>query len=155
MSWEDFEWPNLSPGFPVPEPLRQQPPKPRVPGDIEARVAHAEHRRSLLVHLCLGLGTLFFAGGLVIFTRVGVAPATAVAWALLGFGLLALFPLAALVALVIGPTWQQRQEHWQLLHWQSERRRWLNGERERYLASLPPSSRQAFRDVLGVGHGIQ
>jgi hypothetical protein len=70
---------------------------------------------------------------------------------LLALGLLFLFPVAALLALVSGPFWWQRQDHWRLLHWQSAYRSWLAGERERYLASLAPQVRETVRQILASG----
>ncbi len=148
MSWTDLNWPNLSPKFKVPEPALRPPPKPHVQDDIERRVAHAERLRHHLVILCLGLATVCFVTGLLLYAGIGDVHATRPALLLLAVGLLTAFPLAALLALIFGPRWWQRQQHWQLLRWRQLHEVWVARERERYVASLPPRVRTEFRHVV-------
>jgi len=128
---------------------RRPPERPAVPAGIGVDIARAERRRKRLVLLCLWTGGLIFAAGILVQPPVGGGlRATPVDLGLLALGLLFLFPVAALIALISGPFWGQRQDHWRLLHWQSAYRTWLTGERERYLASLAPAARETFRQIL-------
>ncbi|HLZ23328.1 MAG TPA: hypothetical protein VKQ30_14515 [Ktedonobacterales bacterium] len=91
-----------------------------IPPDIGDRVRAAERRRALGVKLCVLAGVCLVAGGLAVYV---VAPHSAVsahtapraALLLIGAGLVVTFPFAALLALLLGPTWRQRQQHWQSL----------------------------------------
>jgi hypothetical protein len=61
---------------------------------------------------------------------------------------LIVFALAAYLAWAFGPTWEQRQQHWAVLRWEGEMRRWRDRERERYLLALAPRERERFRRAL-------
>jgi hypothetical protein len=149
MSWEDFEWPDLSSSFPTPQPGRRPPRRPAVPSGIGADIAHAERRRKRLVLLCLWTGMLVFAAGVLVYSPVGEGRVSAtLGLCLLALGLLLLFPVAALLALWLGPHWRQRQDHWSLLHWQSAHWNWLADERKRYLELLSPQAREALQGIL-------
>lgn len=87
------------------------------PPDIGARVRAAERRRAIGVKLCVLTGACLVAAGLATYaiaSHRGAAPLATLI--LLALGLLVAFPLAALLALLLGPTWEQRQQHWQSLH---------------------------------------
>ena len=149
MSWDDLEWPDLSPRFPTPLPSRRPPERPAVPARIGVDIAHAERRRKHLVLLCLWTGLAVFVAGILLQSPgIGEHTSTPLGLGLLALGLLILFPVAALLALISGPFWRQRQDHWRLLHWQSAYLSWLTGERERYLASLSPQARETLRPML-------
>jgi hypothetical protein len=149
MSWDDLEWPDLSPRFPTPLASRRPPERPTVPARIGVDIANAEKGRKHLVLLCLWIGlAIFFAGILLQSPVVGEHTSTPLGLGLLALGMLVLFPVAALLALIRGPFWRQRQDHWRLLHWQSTYLSWLIGERERYLASLSPEARETLRQIL-------
>jgi hypothetical protein len=120
-----------------------------VPAGIGVDIATAERRRKRLVLLCLWIGLLIFVAGILLQPPVGGEHRSSLlGLGLLALGLLVLFPVAALLALISGPLWGQRQDHWRLLHWQSAYLSWLYGERERYLASLSPEAREALRQIL-------
>jgi hypothetical protein len=149
MSWEDFEWPDLSPRFPTPLASRRPPERPAVPAGIGMDITNAERRRKRLVLLCLWTGLLIFVAGIILQSLVGGEHrSTPLGLGMLALGMLVLFPVAALLALISGPFWGQRQDHWRLLHWQSAYLSWLTGERERYLASLSPQARETLRQIL-------
>jgi hypothetical protein len=149
MSWEDFEWPDLSPRFPTPLASRRPPERPVVPAGIGVDIANAERRRKRLVLLCLWTGLLIFVAGILLQPPAGGGHrSTPLGLGLLTLGLLLLFPVAALLAFISGPFWGQRQDHWRLLHWQSAYLSWLTGERDRYLASLAPEDRETLRQIL-------
>jgi hypothetical protein len=102
-----------------------------------------------VVLLCLWTGLLIFVAGILLQPSVGGGQSsTPLGLGLLALGLLLLFPVAALLALISGPFWVQRQDHWRLVHWQSAYMSWLTGERERYLASLGPGARETLRQIL-------
>ncbi len=124
MSWEDDEWPDLSPEFPVLRPTQRLPERPEIPADIGAIIARAEYRRKQMVRICLGVGIVVFAAGLLLYRGIGLSPASGASLALLAVGLVVSFPLAALLALLFGPSWRQRQDHWQLHYWYRDRRNW-------------------------------
>jgi hypothetical protein len=86
--------------------LGEAPPRPPISADVPARIERAEQRRGRAVKSLLLVGSLTFAAGLI---------PSAVGLFLLFAGLLTVFPLAALAAFLVGPTWQQRQDHWRLL----------------------------------------
>jgi hypothetical protein len=149
MSWEDLEWPDLSPRYPTPLATRRPPERPAVPAGIEVDIANAERRRKRLVLLCLWIGLPIFVAGILLQSPVvGEHTSTPLGLGLLALGMLVLFPVAALLALISGPFWAQRQDHWRLLHWQSAYLSWLTAERERYLASLSPEARETLRQIL-------
>ncbi|MGH2517567.1 MAG: hypothetical protein ACRDHP_18100 [Ktedonobacterales bacterium] len=87
-----------------------------IPPDIDEQVRAAERRRAIGVNLCVLAGVCLVATGLAVYA---ITPHHAVtptfALVLIGAGLLVTFPLAAVLALLLGPTWQQRQQHWQSL----------------------------------------
>jgi hypothetical protein len=101
----------------------KEPLRPPISADVAARVERAERRRGVAVKSLLLAGTLIFGAGLIpssVAARLGQPP-SALALVLLSVGLLLVFPLAALAALLVGPTWQQRQDHWRLLNWELEK----------------------------------
>jgi hypothetical protein len=151
MPWADLDWPQLSPEFPEPRIEAGPPPRPPVPVDIAEQVRRAEVRRAWAVRLCVLAGALLFAAGCVAYVRdprPGGTPI--VALTLIGGGLSVAFALAAVLALLVGPNWTQRQQHWRLQHWQAERAAWLARKRGRYLASLSPAQRERLRRRLGA-----
>jgi hypothetical protein len=100
----------------------EEPPRPPISADVAARVERAERRRGRVVKSLLLVGSLTFAAGLIasaLATRLGEHSLRALGLVLLLVGLLLVFPVAALAALLVGPTWRQRQDHWQLLHWEA------------------------------------
>jgi hypothetical protein len=149
MSWNELEWPDLSPRFPAPLVSRRPPERPAVPARIGLDIANAEKRRKHLVLLCLWTGLAIFVAGILLQSPVvGEHTSTPLGLGLLALGMLVLFPVAALLALISGPFWRQRKDHWRLLHWQSTYSSWLSGEQERYLASLSPEARETLRQIL-------
>lgn len=86
------------------------------PPDIGARVRAAERRRATGVKLCILVGVGLVAAGLAVYALTPhSAAAPLAALILLGAGLIVTFPVAALLALLLGPTWRQRQQHWRSL----------------------------------------
>ncbi|HEV2403917.1 MAG TPA: hypothetical protein VGR88_00610 [Ktedonobacterales bacterium] len=66
------------------------------------------------VKLALLAGALLVAAGIFVYLAAGGAAsghAAPLALVLLGAGLVVAFPLAALLALLLGPTWAQRQRY--------------------------------------------
>lgn len=149
MTWAALDWPDLSPAFPAPEP--QPPPaRPDVPAEIGERVRRAEWRRGRFVPLCVLAGGALFTAGLAVYAaapRPEHAPALAIALMLTGVLVATLLP-ALVVLLVIGPSWEQRQQHLRLLRWERERATWLARERAHYVAALTGEQRDAFRRAL-------
>jgi hypothetical protein len=149
MSWAELDWPDLSPAYPEPHPRSAPPPRPPVPADIAAQVRTAERRRGVFVPVCALAGAALFGIGLVLYRPSSQGFMFALAF--MGLGLVVAFVVPALaVLLVIGPHWQQRLQHLQLMRWERERRLWLAYERERYLAALPAPQRKAFRHTLAT-----
>jgi hypothetical protein len=151
MTWAALEWPELPADFPEPQPILPPPPRPDVPTDIAAQVERAEKRRSLAVKTCVLVGAAFGLLGIVLAAQAPGRVIPTFAVIALALGLVIAFPLAALLALWLGPNWTQRQQHWRLLHWQHNYQRWLNHERDTYLASLPPAHRARCRQALDMG----
>jgi hypothetical protein len=150
VSWSELEWPELSPAFPEPHPTAPPPDRPGVPATVAERVHAAEVMRGIVVPLCFLVG-----GALVCAGAIVSAHARAAGLALLAAGMVVAFVVSAAATLRIGPTWQQRQQHWRLLRWQAEHRAWLARERAIYLASLTPDQHDAFRRALAAaGHRI-
>lgn len=161
MSWADLEWPNLSPEFPEPVMTRPAPQPPDVPDDVAERVRVAERRRAAGVRLCVLVGAGLCCAAFVVYAVAartsgagdaaaagGASRAPAVALALLGAGLAVAFPLAALAALWLGPTWEQRRQHWRFTRWQREYARWLGLQRMVYRESLPAERRAVLSRQL-------
>lgn len=151
MRWAELDWPNLSPSFPEPASTIPEPPRPHVPLDVAERVRRAEVTRGIVVPLCMLAGLLLVCAAAVLFARTSHAAGhpPLIPLALLTLGVVVAFPLPALATLlVIGPTWRQRQQHFALLRWQSDRRAWLLRERALYLAALPASDRERFLAAL-------
>jgi hypothetical protein len=144
MTWAELEWPPLGPDLPEPRPTT---PPPVPPAGVSQRIARVverrERRRAWGVKLLVLAGALLVGAGVALYAAGQGAEgrASPTVLALLGVGLLVAFPGAALAALWLGPTWRQRQEHYQLARWQREQRAWLARERERYLASLTAPQR--------------
>lgn len=153
-AWRRLSWPDLSPSFPEPQP--QPPPvRPDVPAEIGECVRRAEWRRGRFVPLCVLAGVTLFAAGLAVYAsaaRPERAPALAIVLMLAGVLVATLLP-ALVVLLVIGPSWEQRQQHLRLLRWERERAAWLARERARYLAALPEEQRAAFQRALAEAPG--
>jgi hypothetical protein len=121
--------------------------------DIAAQVRIAERRRGVFVPVCALAGAALFSVGLAIYRPYGQGFTFALA--IMGTGLLVALVVPALaVLLVIGPHWRQRLQHLQLMRWERERRLWRAQERERYLAALPASQRDALRHVLDASRKI-
>lgn len=158
MSWAELGWPNLSPEFPEPHSASLPPPRPPVPADIAAQVRAAEQRRGIFVPICALIGAAIFGAGLAFYRASGAGDvssdrsgSTLAALALMGVGLLIAFVVPALVVLlVIGPRWEQRTQHLQLIRWEQERRLWCEREREHYLATLSPPQQEALRRALAT-----
>jgi hypothetical protein len=156
MSWGELEWPDLSPEFPMPRLASAAPSPPDdVPPDIAERVAQAEHRRARGAKLLAACGALLVGAGVILYAAQphDTAPASAAVLCLLGAGFCVAFPVAALAALLLGPTWSQRQQHYRLARYEGERRAWLARERDRYLAALPGALRaELHRRLHEVRH---
>jgi hypothetical protein len=114
-----------------------------VPPGVAERVRRAEVTRGIIVPLCFLAGGGLACAGTALYGR---APGITVA--LVAAGVVVAFAVSALATLRIGPTWEERQQHWRLLHWEGERRGWLARERAAYLAELPPERRAALEQAL-------
>ncbi|SRR5260221_395053 len=143
MTWAELEWPELPEEFPQPVISTPPPAHPLVPADIAARVQRGEVRRGRAVYATIALGALLLIAAIAVSLRLPERPTTHAlrALALVAIGALpfATFLTAALLALFLGPNWEQRQQHWQLQRWERARRVWLAGERAAYLAALSPA----------------
>jgi hypothetical protein len=149
MSWAELDWPDLSPAYPEPHPRSTPPSRPPVPADIAAQVRTAERRRGVFVPVCALTGAALFGVGLVLYHPTGTG--FTLALAIMGLGLLVAFVVPALaVLLVIGPHWQQRLQHLQLMRWEREHQLWRTRERERYLSALSAPQCNAFRHALAT-----
>ena len=76
-----------------------------------------ERRRAVGVKLSVLVGALLLAAGLTVYILTGASATgqtSPLALLLMAAGLLVAFPLAALLALLLGPTWPQRQRHIEL-----------------------------------------
>lgn len=63
------------------------------------------------------MGCLLVLAGVVLAGRAGAGhPTPPLALVLMAVGLVVAFPLAALLALLLGPTWEQRRQHYAYLH---------------------------------------
>lgn len=65
------------------------------------------------------VGSLLVLAGVVLVARAGTASGQAtppLALVFMAVGLLVAFPVAAVLALILGPTWEQRQQHYRFLH---------------------------------------
>ena len=146
MSWAELEWPDLSlapEAFPEPRPRTPPPPRPEAPPGVAERVRRAEVTRGIVVPLCFLMGGGLACAGTALYGR---APGMTVA--LVAAGVVVAFVVSALATLRIGPTWEQRQQHWRLLRWEGEWRAWLARERAAYLAELPLEQRAALERAL-------
>lgn len=150
MSWAELGWPDLSPAYPEPHPVAPPPPRPPVPPDIATQVRNAERRRGVFVPICALAGAIIFGAGLALYRTSGAGAARSFgALVLMGLGLLVAFVVPALaVLLVIGPSWRQRTQHMQRIRWEQEMHHWRLRERERYLAMLSPTQRDALHRAL-------
>jgi hypothetical protein len=94
-----------------------------IPADIAAQVERAERRRAHGVKLLVLIGALLVAAGIVVYAilRHGTGRASPVVLGLLGAGFCVAFPGAALAALVLGPTWTQREQHYRSVRRERER----------------------------------
>jgi hypothetical protein len=145
MTWAELEWPNLSPEFPQPVISTPPPARPTVPADVAARVQHGEVRRGRAVYATVALGALLLIAAIAVSLRLPERPTTHAVrvLALVAIGALPFvtFLAAALLALFLGPNWEQRQQHWQLQRWERAQCAWLAGQRAAYLAALSPADR--------------
>ena len=108
------------------------PERPAVPDDIAAQVEAAERRRARGVKLCIAVGACLAGAGVYLYDRGGrVGWSYVAALALLGIGLIVACVGGAAAAWFLGPTWEQRQQHWRLLRWQREFAAWQARERTR------------------------
>ncbi|MGZ3583007.1 MAG: hypothetical protein ACXWQR_05270 [Ktedonobacterales bacterium] len=114
------------------------PERPAVPDDIGAQVAAAERRRAWGVQVCIAVGACLAGVGIYLYSRGGrVGWSYVAALALLGMGLIVGCLGGAAAAWFLGPTWEQRQQHWRLLRWEREYEEWKARERTRcYVKSL-------------------
>src|SRR5258705_3549341 len=104
--------------------------------DIAARVQRGEVRRGRAVYATVTLGALLLIAAIAVSLRLPERPTTHAlrVLALVAISALPLvtFLAAALLALFLGPNWEQRQQHWQLQRSERARRVWLAGERAAY-----------------------
>lgn len=101
------------------------PERPAAPDDIGERVEAAERRRAQGVRLCIAVGACLAGAGIFVYSRGGSAGRWyVVALALLGVGLIVACVGGAAAAWFLGPTWEQRQQHWLLLRWEREYAEW-------------------------------
>lgn len=101
------------------------PERPAVPDDIGQQVEAAERRRARGVQLCIAVGACLAGAGILLYSRGGSAGQGYVAaMALLGAGLIVACVGGAAAAWFLGPTWEQRQQHWRLLRWEREYTEW-------------------------------
>lgn len=152
MSWTELEWPDLSPLYPEPHPLSSPPSRPPVPVDIAAQIRLAEQRRGVFTPVSALVGAALFAVGLALYrASSGGHERSIAALVFMGAGVFVAFVVPALaVLLFIGPHWRQRTQHLQLTRWDSEYRRWLANERQRYIATLPTQQRAMLRQALAA-----
>ncbi len=155
MTWAELEWPALPAEFPQPVISTPPPARPALPADIAARVQRGEVRRGRAVYATVALGALLLIAAIAVSLRLPERPTTHAlrVLALVGIGALPLvtFLTAALLALFLGPNWEQRQQHWQLQRWERARRVWLAGERAAYLAALSPALRARVEQAIRQG----
>jgi hypothetical protein len=124
--------------------------EPPISADVAARVEQAERRRGLAVKSLLLAGSLIFGAGLIsssVAARVG-HPVSALGLLLLSLGLLLVFPLAALAALLVGPSWQQRQDHWRLLNRETRRQATTLAARGSRREIVPSSGQERLGKTL-------
>ncbi len=155
MTWAELEWPELPEEFPQPVISTPPPARPTVPADSATRVQRGEVRRGRAVYTTVALGALLLIAAIAVSLRLPERPTTHAlrVLALVGIGALPLvtFLTAALLALFLGPNWEQRQQHWQLQRWERARRVWLAGERAAYLAALSPALRARVEQAIRQG----
>lgn len=119
------------------------PERPAVPDDIGEQVEAAERRRAWGVQMCIAVGACLAGVGIYLYSRGGSAGHYYVAaLALLGAGLILACVGGAAVAWFLGPTWEQRQQHWQLLRWEREYAEWQ--ARERIRSHIKPFEPQTW-----------
>lgn len=152
MTWTDLDWPDLSLRFPEPRPTSAPLPRPDVPVEVAERVHRAEVTRGVVAPLCMLAGAALSCAGLIVYSaaaeRTGRSPVATLL--LLLAGVMVAFVAPAVATLRIGPTWEQRQQHWRLQQWETQRRAWLARERAAYIATLPPHLRESFCTLLDV-----
>lgn len=81
---------------------------------LAREIERRERRRAAGVKLAVLSGALFLGAGLVVYLLTGGAASghtAPLALILLGAGVVLAFPVAAVLALLLGPTWAQRQRH--------------------------------------------
>ena len=81
---------------------------------LACEIERRERRRAVGVKLTVLVGALLLASGLTAYILTGGSASgqtSPLALVLMAAGLLVAFPLAAILALVLGPTWPQRQRH--------------------------------------------
>jgi hypothetical protein len=153
MTWVELEWPDLPREFPQPVVTAPPPARPPVPADIAERVQRGEVRRGHAVYATVALGALLLIAAISVSLRLPERPAThalrVIALVAIGALPFVTFLTAALLALFLGPNWEQRQQHWQLQRWERARREWLAGQRAAYLASLSPGVRLRVEQAIG------
>ena len=152
MTWAELEWPALPAEFPQPVISTPPPARPALPADIAARVQRGEVRRGRAVYATVALGALLLIVAIAVSLRLPERPATHAlhVLALVAIGALPFitFLTAALLALILGPNWEQRQQHWQLQRWERTRRVWLASQRAAYLAALSPALRARVEQAI-------
>lgn len=108
------------------------PERPAVPDDIGEQVQTAERRRAWGVQVCIAVGACLAGAGVFLYSRDGSEGRWYVAaLTLLGMGLIVACVGGAAAAWFLGPTWEQRQQHWRLLRWERECADWQARERLR------------------------
>jgi len=121
-------------------------------------VHRAEVTRGIVVPICVLAGTGLVCMGLVLYRTAplgGAVRTPLVTLLLLLAGVVTAFAVPALATLRIGPTWEQRRQHWRLQQWEAERHAWLAHERAVYIAALPPHQRAPFRRALASSPPIE
>ena len=85
---------------------------------LAREIERRERRRAAGVKLAVLVGALLVVSGLLVYTAMGGAASghtVPLALVLMGAGLVVAFPVAALLALLLGPTWAQRLRYVRLL----------------------------------------
>lgn len=145
MTWADLAWPDLAPDFPEPSPSEPPPPFPEdAPPRIADEVARRERNRALAVQSAVAAGAVLACGGIGAYGRAPLAVTAELLGAALAVGAVG----SAALALLVGPNWRQRRQHYALVAWERDRAAWLARERARYLSSLPPQQQARLHDAL-------
>lgn len=85
---------------------------------LAREIERRERRRAVGVKLTMLAGALLLGSGVAVYALTGGAAsghASPLALVLIAAGLIVAFPIAALLALLLGPTWPQRQRYIELM----------------------------------------